>query len=157
MDKSTRILTNIILLSVFFSLIGANVAYDNSSEVTRIYGTVFDCKGNGTISGANVTAYNSNFSASNLTDADGNYVLHVPEDLNLSVVVKFPGHLESFKSIKTGKDTINMNFTLGQPAVTITAPLEAFINENFQVSLTFDNNATTPGFGPIVELILPPR
>ncbi|MBE2900270.1 hypothetical protein DNK57_05545 [Methanothermobacter thermautotrophicus] len=157
MDKSTRILTNIILLSVFFSLIGANVAYDNSSEVTRIYGTVFDCKGNGTISGANVTAYNSNFSASNLTDADGNYVLHVPEDLNLSVVVKFPGHLESFKSIKTGKDTINMNFTLGQPAVTITAPLEAFINENFQVSLTFDNNATTPGFGPIVELILPPE
>ncbi len=42
------------------------------------------------------------------------------------------------------------------PELTLSSPGEVFINEGFSVDITFDNVGDATGFGPIVELIVPP-
>lgn len=146
---------------VLFSLIGTTYAFDdqNSSDII-IYGTVYNCRNlNETIAGVNVTAHtDGGHVISNITDSHGSYTLNVTPSKTVTLHARYRGHLESVKVIEINNETsIKVDLSLGQPAVTLTGPSESFINENFQINVDFDNNGTTPGFGPIVELILPPQ
>ncbi|PWH17984.1 MAG: hypothetical protein DDG59_07150, partial [Anaerolineae bacterium] len=41
------------------------------------------------------------------------------------------------------------------PTVTLNVPAEAFIGSNVTFTVTFDNTDTVPGYGPLIDLILP--
>lgn len=41
------------------------------------------------------------------------------------------------------------------PAVSLSVPASAFIGENVNFTVTFDNNAAGPGYGPLIDLIIP--
>ncbi len=41
------------------------------------------------------------------------------------------------------------------PAVTLNVPAEAFIGNTVNFTVTFDNTDTVPGYGPLIDLILP--
>ncbi len=41
------------------------------------------------------------------------------------------------------------------PLVTLDAPDQPFPGESFTFTVTFDNNGTTPGYGPFIDVILP--
>ncbi|MFW6055791.1 MAG: hypothetical protein ACOC9B_00570 [Chloroflexota bacterium] len=42
------------------------------------------------------------------------------------------------------------------PSVTVSSPDDVFLNEGFTLSLSFDNTGDATGFGPVVELMVPP-
>ena len=146
-----------LLFMIFFMVLGCVSASNN----VTINGTVLKCEDPSQgLDSVNVTikSMDDNTIASTLTDDNGKYQITLPGNLtSLKIEAKLTGHLKSTKLVNITGDHLEVNLTLGQPVITITAPSEAFINENFQVNLTFDNNATTPGFGPIAELILPPE
>ena len=41
------------------------------------------------------------------------------------------------------------------PAVSLDVPASVFIGETFTFTVTFDNTDTAPGYGPIIDLVLP--
>jgi len=43
------------------------------------------------------------------------------------------------------------------PALTLSSPAAVFLNEGFSLGLSFSNSGDATGFGPIVELIMPPQ
>ncbi|MDI9618441.1 hypothetical protein, partial [Methanothermobacter sp.] len=151
----------LVLVFVLFTLTGSTYALDdeNSSKIL-VYGTVYDCKNSTeTISGANITLSTAEGKViTGITDMDGKYILNAPLTKNFTVRANYKGHLECVKFIEVNDERyLNVDLTLGQPEVTVTGPSESLINENFQLTFGFDNNGTTPGFGPIVEVTLPPE
>jgi hypothetical protein len=101
------------------------------------------------------------------TDTTGHYELNFTSiEGKFYVTASYPGHMSIQKLVTTelssNPSDLNlygwMNFQLGpEPTLSIDAPGEQFLNESFNFTLTFNNNGNETGFGPIVQLILPPE
>ena len=105
--------------------------------------------------------------AQTTTNSSGYYQLSfLSNEHNFYVTASYPGHMTSRKmvTVEEGADPTDLNlygwtdFQLGpEPTLSIDAPEEQFLNESFNFTLTFNNNGNETGFGPTVQLILPPE
>ncbi len=141
-----------------------NTDNSNLTPLIEISGLVQDCKTDEPL--PDVTILVKNLQGLEMgrtqTDAHGLYkVSFSSKDSIFNVIASLNGHVSPSQEVEVENinqiKTAQVNFHLGQPAVTVTSPGETFINENFQMSFTFNNEATSTGFGPILELILPPE
>ncbi|MCK9150582.1 DUF11 domain-containing protein [Methanobacterium alcaliphilum] len=150
-----------------------NTSYDellykknnNSNSKNIISGIVLDCITYKPFPNATITVktVNSVKVAETTTDENGlYYLMFYSNETTFNVIASALGHVSPSKQINLSFNPDNQiyqgtaNFTLGQPAVTISVPEEVFINELFTLNLTFNNTGTSTGFAPVVELFLPP-
>lgn len=134
-----------------------------------IQGNVTKCTNGSPFPGVTLTLTSTNGStlAQTNTDATGYYELNfTSSERTFYVNASYPGHMTLRKLVKTELSSepsdLNsygwVNFQLGpEPTLSIDAPGEQFLNESFNFTLTFNNNGNETGFGPIVQLILPPE
>ena len=136
----------------------------NTKGNISISGSVIKCSDGKPFSGVTVTAYtlNGNKISSVLTDKNGKYILSfLSSETVFNVTASYPGHVPSSKMVTvTGNSGPNFygtaSFQLGpEPQVTINVGATQFLNETFNFTVNFKNNGDVPGFGPIVQLILP--
>ena len=134
-----------------------------------ISGNVTTCTNGSPFPGVTLTLTSNNGStlAQTTTDSTGHYELNfTSSEGTFYVTASYPGHMTLRKLITTelssNPSDLNLygwaNFQLGpEPALSIDAPGEQFLNESFNFTLTFNNNGNETGFGPTVQLILPPE
>jgi|GEM_PF-447852 len=134
-----------------------------------ISGNVITCTNGSPFQGVNITVTSINGStlSQTTTDTTGHYELNVlSNEGRFYVTASYPGHMTLRKLVTTelssNPSDLNLygwaNFQLGpEPTLSIDAPGEQFLNESFNFTLTFNNNGNETGFGPIVQLILPPE
>ncbi|EKF85388.1 isopeptide-forming domain-containing fimbrial protein, partial [Methanobacterium formicicum] len=138
-----------------------------SSNIIR--GNVTKCTDGSPFPGVTLTLTSTNGStlAQTTTDATGHYELKfTSSEGTFYVTASYPGHMTLRKLVTTelssNPSDMNLygwaNFQLGpEPTLSIDAPGEQFLNESFNFTLTFNNNGNETGFGPTVQLILPPE
>jgi len=134
-----------------------------------ISGNVITCTNGSPFSDVTITVTNVDGTriAQTTTDSNGYYQLSLlSNERSFYVSASYPGHMASSKlvTMEPGADSSDlnlygwMNFQLGpEPTLSIDAPEEQFLNESFNFTLTFNNNGNETGFGPTVQLILPPE
>jgi hypothetical protein len=144
----------------------SNQSNENVSQNNvLISGNVIRCDSGAPFSRVNIkfSDLDGNEIARTQTDPNGNYnFIFNSDDSSFKVTASYPGHITLSKIINL---TFNgdvfygtANFQLGpEPVVNINAPAEQFINETFNFNLNFDNTGNETGFGPIIQLILPPQ
>lgn len=136
-----------------------------ASTIVLIEGNVTKCSSGDPFEGVNISAYSpdGNLIGSTVTDINGNYKI---ESDNISTVLRVlanhPGHVTQEKVVNLTFNGIlwygRADFQLGpEPVLTIDAPEAQFLNETFNFKLNFDNIGNETGFGPIIQLILPPE
>ncbi|MDD3753461.1 MAG: carboxypeptidase regulatory-like domain-containing protein, partial [Methanobacterium sp.] len=134
-----------------------------------ISGNVIRCTNGSSFPGVTVTAKSPEGIevARTTTDSDGFYKISFANtEKNFYVSASYPGHmtLTKFITVVASNDTSDpnfygqLNFQLGpEPTLTINAPSSQLVNETFDFTITFDNAGDETGFGPTVQLILPPE
>ncbi len=134
-----------------------------------ISGNVITCTNGSPFPGVTITITSTDGSTitQTTTDTTGHYELNFTSiEGKFYVTASYPGHMSIQKLVTTelssNPSDLNlygwMNFQLGpEPTLSIDAPGEQFLNESFNFTLTFNNNGNETGFGPIVQLILPPE
>ncbi|MDY9924548.1 carboxypeptidase regulatory-like domain-containing protein [Methanobacterium sp.] len=134
-----------------------------------ISGNVITCTNGSPFPGVTITVTSTDGStiAQTTTNTNGHYELNFTSiEGKFYVTASYPGHMTTRKLVTTepsyNPSDLNSygwtNFQLGpEPTLSINAPGEQFLNESFNFTLTFNNNGNETGFGPIVQLILPPE
>ncbi|MBP1945818.1 putative repeat protein (TIGR01451 family)/fimbrial isopeptide formation D2 family protein [Methanobacterium petrolearium] len=134
-----------------------------------ISGNVITCTNGSPFPDVTITVTNVDGTqiAQTTTDSNGYYQLSLlSNERSFYVSASYPGHMTSHKliTVEPGVDSSDLNlygwvnFQLGpEPTLSIDAPKEQFLNESFNFTLTFNNNGNETGFGPTVQLILPPE
>ncbi|MDP1553779.1 MAG: hypothetical protein Q8M06_12280, partial [Methanobacteriaceae archaeon] len=137
---------------------------NNSTSKNIISGVVLDCITYEPFPNAKITVKTVNGVkvAETTTNENGFYSVQFNSNETIFYATASSiGHTSPTKDINVlinPNDKIyygTLNFTLGQPVITISGPDEVFINEPFTLGLTFDNTGSSPGFGPMVQLFLP--
>ncbi len=138
----------------------------------KITGNVTRCNNGKPFQGVTVTAdtLNGTFIAKTITNINGLYILKFSsKSINYKVTASYPGHVSSTKIVKVQRQFPQANnqspkyvgfasFQLGpMPSLTITSPTTQLLNQNFNFNLYFNNTGNDTGFGPMVQLILPPQ
>ncbi len=151
----------------------SNQTVSNSSPIQNetgqnnilISGNVIKCDSGAPFPQVNVKLSDllGNEIATTRTDLNGNYNFNFSgSSSSYMLTASYPGHVTQSKILQLSSNGAMLigtaNFQLGpEPVVTINAPAEQFLNETFNFSLNFDNVGNETGFGPIVQLILPPQ
>lgn len=135
----------------------------NSSKKSQntITGNVKQCSNGQPFSGVNITVQNAQGKVLDhtYTDNNGNYSSTFESSNTIFyVIASHIGHgiVTKTLSINPLNHQGTVNFTMApDPEITISNPGDTFINEDFNFTISFDNDGTSTGFGPIVELTLP--
>ncbi|MDI6644595.1 MAG: hypothetical protein QME14_05995, partial [Methanobacteriaceae archaeon] len=143
---------------------------EESSNNNTISGIVLDCKTGNPFPGVTITlkSLTGIQLATSTTNENGEYLINFHSNQTIfDVSATSPGHGIITKRVnltlnpEESKYTGTTNFQLApQPLATLNTHGDVFINENFTFTIDFDNGSIDPldvGFGPIVELIIPPE
>ncbi|HMK53776.1 MAG TPA: hypothetical protein VK444_03260, partial [Methanobacteriaceae archaeon] len=146
-----------------------NLTGNNSTVVSEsfISGNITRCTNGQPFPGVTVTVNSLTGTEITHTTADQNGFYQLSfysNERNFIVSASHPGHMTITKEVVMQQDLNDSNFygfsnfMLGpEPTVVVGAPAEQFLNETFDFTLTFNNVGNETGFGPIVQLIVPPE
>ncbi|NYB51391.1 MAG: DUF11 domain-containing protein, partial [Methanobacteriaceae archaeon] len=134
-----------------------------------INGIVTRCNNGSSFPGVNLVLNSMDGTelARTITDSNGFFQFaFLSNDRTFYVTASHPGHMTLSKLVTLEANTNSLdhnlyawiNFQLGpEPTLAISTPGEQFLNETFDFTLTFDNVGNETGFGPIIQLIMPPE